>query len=204
MRIIGMMARSWKIRIPRSVLPETVSTSPRSCRTFMTIAVLESETKNPKKIASVNWMPPGKVHQSGCSDNGCYNLQDSPDNDHPPGPKQFLERELKADGKEQQDDADLANRLDGGLVRHDRQGVRAGKDADDQETDDAGNSEMDAGNEKGYGQQPQTYNREYHIHGFHNPDDFRVFVLLPGSWGQGDRFTIRIDCEDIITDAWHG
>ena len=51
-RIIGMTARSWKMRIPRSVLPDTVSTSPRSWSTFMTMAVLESETRKPKNIAS--------------------------------------------------------------------------------------------------------------------------------------------------------
>ena len=52
-----MIARSWKIRIPNSVRPCRVSTSRRSCRIFITIAVLESDMMNPKTTAALNGTP---------------------------------------------------------------------------------------------------------------------------------------------------
>ena len=111
MRSIGMMARSWKIRIPNSVRPCRVSTSRRSCRIFITIAVLESDMMNPKTTAARERDAEG-IRDERDGNNRCAELDEAADDDDPPRFEEFVERELEPDREEQEHDPDLTNGLD--------------------------------------------------------------------------------------------
>lgn len=103
----------------------------------MTIAVLESETRNPKKYCLCEPDPVEEVQDQGGNKNGGADLECPADHDNPPCPEQAFEGELQAYSKKQKDEADLANGLDSGLVADNRERVGAGEHPDNQKADNA-------------------------------------------------------------------
>ncbi len=128
------------------------------------MAVLESETRKPKNIASWILMTNEQVHEPGSGNNRRANLDSPAKDDHAPCTQQFLKGEFKTDGKEQQDDADLADSLDRGLVAYNGKCVGTGEHADHKETDDAWDLKALPQEEKENGENAQTDYGQYDVH----------------------------------------
>lgn len=114
------------------------------------------------------------MQDQGGNENGRADLERPADHDDAPRFEQPFEREFEADGKEQEDDAYLADGLDGGLVADNREGIGAGEHADDQKTDNARDLKMLPEKEECDGENAQADNGENYIHGGSHPVRCRV------------------------------
>ena len=104
--IMGMAMRSWKMRMPSAMLPCGESISPRWWRILSTMAVLDRENKKPIRIAWFAASPMRSARpQKNANERPTWSAP--PTIAMSPDLPEVLERELEADGEEQQDDADL-------------------------------------------------------------------------------------------------
>ncbi len=76
------------------------------------MAVLDSATNRPMKMASCTETRPDQDLQQRDERGGPRNLQHAGEQDRPPDLPHRRQREVEADGKEQQDDAQLGQHLD--------------------------------------------------------------------------------------------
>ena len=106
-----MTARSWKISRPSVTCPCGDAVSPRSPSSLSTIAVDDSDTRNPVNSAARQSTPSAASAPSD-AEAGQRHLQPAAAEDQRLDAPQLLEAELDADGEQQQDDADFRGVVD--------------------------------------------------------------------------------------------
>src|SRR3990172_9157130 len=130
--IRGTTQRSWKRRIPTVKRPCGESISPRSIRILSTMAVLDRARRNPKKTACSPGRP--RTHAPAEMSRMVPTTWRLPPQNHLP--VELGDRELQADGEEEEDHADLGQQLHLSHIGDEAQPIGAHQNPRGEETHD--------------------------------------------------------------------